>query len=147
LSLYIGGRKNSVLVQYGPYSLMRNPLYTFSFIGALGIGLQLYSALFGLVTLAICMLVFWPVVLKEEKHLRQLFGDAYTGYRNTVPRFWPRMLHIKRNWRGIETLEVRPALVVRTFADASLFVLAIPIIELVEEAKLLDWLPIVVLLP
>ena len=38
-SLYIGGRKNSVLVQYGPYSLMRNPLYTFSFIGALGIGL------------------------------------------------------------------------------------------------------------
>tara|TARA_B110000263_G_scaffold95172_1_gene83220 strand:- start:450 stop:578 length:129 start_codon:yes stop_codon:yes gene_type:complete len=42
---------------------------------------------------------------------------------------------------------MRPALVVRTFADASLFVLAIPIIELVEEAQLLDWLPIVVLLP
>lgn len=146
-SLYIGGRKNSVLVQYGPYSLMRNPLYTFSFIGVLGIGLQFGSALFGLMTLAICMLVFWPVVLKEEKHLRQLFEDAYANYCNMVPRFWPRILHIKRNWRGIETLEVRPTLVVRTFADASLFVLTIPISELVEEAQLLDWLPIVFLLP
>lgn len=50
-SLYIGGRKNAELVQFGPYSLMRNPLYTFSFIGAAGIGLQLGSALFGLAAL------------------------------------------------------------------------------------------------
>lgn len=37
-SLYIGGRKNAELMQDGPYSLMRNPLYTFSFIGAPGTG-------------------------------------------------------------------------------------------------------------
>ncbi len=146
-SLYIGGRKNAVLMQDGPYSLMRNPLYTFSFIGAVGIGLQLGSGLFGLITLAICVLVFWPVVRKEEQHLDQLFGDAYAQYRRTVPRFLPNLLSLRSKWRGVETLEVRPALVVRTFADASLFALAIPAMELVEHAQFLDWLPIVLVLP
>src|SRR6185503_11217281 len=34
-SLYIGGRKNFELIQDGPYSLVRNPLYLFSVIAAL----------------------------------------------------------------------------------------------------------------
>jgi protein-S-isoprenylcysteine O-methyltransferase Ste14 len=42
-SLYIGGRKNNKLVQYGPYSISRNPLYLFTFIGAAGMGAQLGS--------------------------------------------------------------------------------------------------------
>lgn len=33
-SLYIGGRKKQEIVSNGPYSLCRNPLYVFSFIGA-----------------------------------------------------------------------------------------------------------------
>ena len=32
-SLYIAGYKNNVLVIEGPYSMCRNPLYFFSFIG------------------------------------------------------------------------------------------------------------------
>src|SRR5438874_6144411 len=36
---YISGRKNHELVVDGPYSLTRNPLYFFSFLGYLGAGL------------------------------------------------------------------------------------------------------------
>ena len=36
-SLYIAGYKNNVLVIEGPYSMCRNPLYFFSFIGGLGV--------------------------------------------------------------------------------------------------------------
>src|SRR5262245_34324764 len=39
-SLYIGGRKIEEFVQSGPYSVMRNPLYLFSCIGAIGVGMQ-----------------------------------------------------------------------------------------------------------
>ena len=37
-SLYIAGYKTDNLVTEGPYSMCGNPLYFFSFIGALGIG-------------------------------------------------------------------------------------------------------------
>jgi protein-S-isoprenylcysteine O-methyltransferase Ste14 len=39
-TLYIGGRKGAELVDIGPYSLCRNPLYFFSFLGAAGVGAQ-----------------------------------------------------------------------------------------------------------
>jgi protein-S-isoprenylcysteine O-methyltransferase Ste14 len=38
-SLYIGGFKTNSLISGGPYSLCRNPLYFFSFLGGIGIGL------------------------------------------------------------------------------------------------------------
>src|SRR4029453_14157849 len=37
-SLYIGGRKNRALLTKGPYSVVRNPLYCFSILGAAGCG-------------------------------------------------------------------------------------------------------------
>lgn len=37
--LYIGGRKNQMIMQDGPYSMCRHPLYLFSTIGVFGFGL------------------------------------------------------------------------------------------------------------
>src|ERR1700674_3168149 len=44
-TLYIGGRKRRELITQGPYSIVRNPLYLFSSIGAAGIAAQIGSAL------------------------------------------------------------------------------------------------------
>jgi protein-S-isoprenylcysteine O-methyltransferase Ste14 len=46
--LYIGSKKNQTLVATGPYSITRNPLYLFSAIGAMGIGLFVGSLLLAL---------------------------------------------------------------------------------------------------
>src|SRR3569832_74642 len=37
--LYVGGKKNEELVSTGPFSMSQNPLYFFSTVGAVGIGL------------------------------------------------------------------------------------------------------------
>ena len=39
-SLYIAGYKTKQLVTEGPYSMSRHPLYFFSLIGAIGVGLS-----------------------------------------------------------------------------------------------------------
>lgn len=87
---YISGRKNAVLVTDGPYSIVRNPLYFFSFLGFVGAGLAFESwtlaALFGL----LFFITHWPVIVREENYLRGVYGDDFTLYAERVPRFVPR---------------------------------------------------------
>ena len=75
-SAYIAGRKNSELVDRGPYSLARNPLYGFSAIGLTGIGLQTGSLTWAALLLLGCCLYFGIVVRREESHLLRAFPDA-----------------------------------------------------------------------
>jgi protein-S-isoprenylcysteine O-methyltransferase Ste14 len=122
-SLYIGGRKTYELVSTGPYSISRNPLYVFSIIGAIGIGAQ-----FGAVSVAIlagicAWLVHILVVRQEERLLLAEHGEVYARYLAEVPRFFPRF----SLWRNAEVLEVRTHAFARTFADACLFLGAIPV--------------------
>jgi len=35
-----------------------------------------------------------PTILREERKLREKFGDKFDAYAATVPRFWPRFGHI-----------------------------------------------------
>jgi protein-S-isoprenylcysteine O-methyltransferase Ste14 len=89
-SLFIAGRKNAVLVTQGPYALCRNPLYLFSIIGALGVGLA--SGMFT-VALAVGLVfaLYYPAVIRsEETYLHQRHGESFTVYVRTVPCFWPR---------------------------------------------------------
>ena len=46
--LYVGSKKNKELVTSGPYSMTRNPLYFFSCIGAVGVGLMYGSVVVAL---------------------------------------------------------------------------------------------------
>ncbi len=58
-SLYIAGRKNGILVVEGTYSLCRNPLYLFRFIGAVGFGLATETVTVPLVIAAV-FAAFYP---------------------------------------------------------------------------------------
>ena len=127
-SLYISGRKNEQLVTEGPYSVVRNPLYFFSIIGAFGAGAQFGSMVcglfFGLIVWGICYIV----VLQEENFLFERHGLTFANYAANVPRLIPRL----SLWRDLPSLTVMPRLVFRTFADATLFLLAIPAAETLE---------------
>ena len=136
-SLYIGGRKKAELVTTGPYSVVRNPLYVFSLIGAAGVGAQAGS----LALMAVCPLVVWAVfatvVRREEQALAILHGEAFAAYRQRTPVFLPDF----RLWRDEALLTVRPDRVAMTFVDGLIFLLAIPAAEGLEQLQHMGYLP------
>jgi len=142
-SLYIGGRKNFELVQDGPYSLVRNPLYVFSIMGATGAGAQMGSIVaalaYGLVTWAI----FLWMARVEELSMRKNFDEAYQAYAAKVPRLWPRL----SGYHSRRSLEVYPHKVVVTFFDACLFWIAVPVMEGFDYLHAAAFLPALVRLP
>jgi protein-S-isoprenylcysteine O-methyltransferase Ste14 len=142
-SLYIGGRKKQLIVEDGPYSICRNPLYIFSFIGAAGAGAQFGAYSPAILLCAITIAVFAIVTNKEEQYLRDKFGGAYQVYCERVPRFLPNF----RLWKPVPTLEIQTSLVTRTFLDACLFLVAYPVAEAVEWLQNSHYLPVYLLLP
>ena len=142
-SLYIGGRKIEQLVQNGPYSVCRNPLYFFSILGAAGVGAQVGTVTLALLCAAIAFAVFSVVVRQEERLLGERYGEAFAEYRRNVPRFLPNL----RLWRDEPTLTIRQPRVVRTFADALLFLLSVPLAELFEALQESGILPVLFHLP
>jgi protein-S-isoprenylcysteine O-methyltransferase Ste14 len=142
-TLYIGGRKIAELVRIGPYSMMRNPLYTMSFIGAAGVGAQTGSLVMAALFLVVAWVVFRLVVAREERFLIGRFGEDYVDYLRTVPRFLPNI----RLWKSPEWLEVRPDRVVLTFIDGLWFLAAIPLAEGVEWLQTAGYVPVLLRLP
>ena len=126
-SLYIGGRKKSELVQEGPYSLCRNPLYSFSIIGTFGALAQTGSILLALAFTVVTVLIFIPVVRQEEVYLSRAFPEAYEIYARPTPRFLPD----PRLWRTSSELIIRPGLFVRTLLDGLPFLAAWPLLEFI----------------
>ena len=86
---YISGHKTKDLVTRGPYSITRNPLYFFSLIGALGIGVASESIVI-LGSLLLAFSVYYPLVIRaEEEHLTHIHGVGFKDYCSTVPVFLP----------------------------------------------------------
>ncbi|MEQ1889488.1 MAG: isoprenylcysteine carboxylmethyltransferase family protein [Alphaproteobacteria bacterium] len=130
-SAYIGGRKNDEIIREGPFSIVRNPLYVFSFLGMAGIGLQS-----GMVTVLLLLLLgfvlYYPkVVAREEAYLLHKFGDSYTAFLESVPRWWPRW----KNWVEPEYISTQPRLLRESMRDAAVFFIAFPIFELLDTLR------------
>lgn len=130
-SMYIGGRKTAVLVDSGPYSVSRNPLYLFTFIGVAGLGAQTGSISIALMMSAIAYVIFLQVVLREEAALSSIHGSVYLAYRREVPRFVPQFA----SWRDLDLVTVNPRIVRRTIEDALVFVLFAVIVRVVSQSK------------
>ncbi len=94
---YICGRKNNQLMMVGPYSLCRNPLYLFSFIGGLGAMLITQTLLFPLIFVILYLAYYQPVMRSEEQTLQHIHGADFEKFRNDVPLFWPRSLSFKES--------------------------------------------------
>ena len=86
----VGG---TFLINRGPFSYVRNPLYLGNMLIYTGIGIM-SSALFPWFTLGALVYFFIQyslIVSLEEEHLRQKFGDEYKNYYQSVPRFIPAL--------------------------------------------------------
>ena len=125
---YIGGRKNRELVMTGPFSVVRNPLYVFNFIGAVGVGLSTGIVSFAVVLAILFMLYYGTVVRREEAVLAEKFGASYRDYTQRTPRWIPNF----SRWRDSAVLTVNPRFLMLTIRDSAWFFIAPPLLELVE---------------
>ena len=142
-TLYIGGQKQRELVTKGPYSVVRNPLYLFTLFGAAGIGALSGSMVMAAVCAGFATVVFLSVVRQEEQFLLATFPHEFPTYAARVPRLVPRL----SVWQDAAQLIVKPRLVHRTFLDASLFLMAVPLVGIKALVRDFLWLPIMMYLP
>ena len=127
-SLTIASYKNTRVVKTEMYSVVRHPLYFFSFMMAIGVGL-----LTGRVELLVYICIFffacfYPIIRHEEKNLESKFGQEYAEYRKQVPMLIPNFW----KWTAREKMEINMRLVTRTILDGSLPLLFFPVLEIIE---------------
>ena len=78
------------LATTGMFTRTRNPMYVGGSLVLLGvaIGFALDWAL--LLLVASLPLVYYGIILREERYLERKFGDEYRRYKTKVPRYWWR---------------------------------------------------------
>lgn len=124
-TVYIGGRKNRELCQSGIYSMCRNPLYFFSFLGLIGIFLVAQHITITVVAGSLFLILYHNVILSEEKKLRALFPLVFPAYQKNVPRFWPRGGSLKDS----KILKVNTGIFIRSLSEVLWFLFALIAIE------------------
>jgi protein-S-isoprenylcysteine O-methyltransferase Ste14 len=84
--------KGASLATAGPYALTRNPLYLGSTLIGAGFALAGRSLVMAAAFMVLLLLVYGPVMRREEQFLRDRFGEAYRRYEERVPLFVPRLV-------------------------------------------------------
>jgi protein-S-isoprenylcysteine O-methyltransferase Ste14 len=136
-SVYIAGRKTKQLVVQGPYSICRNPLYFFSMLGGIGVGLASETLTFPVILL-VAFAFYYPFVIRyEEQNLRNQFGQLYDDYVRQTPPFWPKWSLLNEP----EEYNLNPRVFRKHLFSALWFIWMIGIIELIEEMHDLQFVP------
>ena len=134
---FLGGHKNARLIDHGPFSVVRNPLYVCSLLGVAGVALMSAHWLVMLALPPAFYALYAALVAREEVRLREIFGADYANYCARTPRFLPRFAQ----YQVAAGMEVNPALLWNAVRDASLWFLALPLFELVSHAQQAGLLP------
>ncbi len=140
---YISGHKTKDLISDGPYSLVRNPLYLFSLIGAVGVGLITKNVLiFGLIVLMFG--IYYPFVIRaEEEHLREVHKEDFEEYRRSTPMFVPKF----SGFREQENYTVNARLFRRAFFSVIWFPLIFMILLVIDRLHESGIVPILFTVP
>jgi protein-S-isoprenylcysteine O-methyltransferase Ste14 len=126
--LYISGYKTDTLIRWGPYSLCRNPLYFFSLLGGVGVGLSSETLMLpGIILIGFAL--YYPLVIRaEERKLHNFHGKDFEDYMRATPRFFP----VFRAFIEPQEYTVKPKAFRKGLFDALWFVWMVGILELVE---------------
>jgi protein-S-isoprenylcysteine O-methyltransferase Ste14 len=142
-SMYISGYKDSALVTEGAYSIVRNPLYVFSFIGAVGVACATGSLVLIGVLIVGFLLYYPPTMADEEQRLAATYGQEYADYARHTPRFVPKFSLFHES----ETYTVNTKIYRYAFLDAVWFVWTYGLIQLIEKLHQIGILPTLLRIP
>lgn len=81
--------KNDQLTTDGPYAIVRNPLYVGSFLMMFGFATLLNDIPTLIFISGPLSLMYWTRVRNEEKFLHACYGEMWTNYAGSTPRFVP----------------------------------------------------------
>ena len=123
---FLGGFKNQKLVTEGPFSVMRNPLYFFSFVGVCGIALATAQIIIILLVPPLFWVLIHRLMQREEGFLREKFGEAYQVYCAQTPRFLPRL----SLYQAPEAMPMCPQYLRNALKDAVWWFTALPLLDL-----------------
>jgi protein-S-isoprenylcysteine O-methyltransferase Ste14 len=141
--LYISGRKTQEVITDGPYSIVRHPLYLFSFIGAIGVGLASENILV-LASLVIFYLSYYPLtILSEEKKLTDKFGQAYLDYIKHTPRFVPKI----SLYKSPPQIVINGDIFLRNLATGMWFVWFYILLQFIETLQQNGMIPVLFKMP
>ena len=124
---YISGFKSGKVIKDGPYSMMRNPLYFFSFLGFAGIGLVFGSIILSFLLIAIFLITHWKTILSEEQKLLGIFGKEYDDYCNNTPRFFPKF----SLFQNPKVIEFYPRKFTKTLIEATYLIFSYGFVKLI----------------
>jgi protein-S-isoprenylcysteine O-methyltransferase Ste14 len=137
-SLYIAGYKTYTLIDLGPYSVSRHPLYFFSLIGAIGVGFATETITIPAILAIAFPLAYWPVMQSEEKKLLKLHPEAYSSYMKRVPKIFPKWSLLSEP----DEYVVNPRLFKKHIFSALWFIWLTGIMEIIEVLRELSVLPV-----
>lgn len=123
--------------------MVRHPLYVFSLIGAIGIGLASENILVLVAMVAFYLLHYPLTILVEEKKLIDKFGQAYLDYAKLTPRFLPKLSLYKS---GIQ-YHINVDLFVKSLANGMWFIWIYILLNFIESLQQNGFIPILLRVP
>jgi protein-S-isoprenylcysteine O-methyltransferase Ste14 len=89
-SAFIAGRKDTEVVDAGPYARCRHPLYFGSLVAGLGLALSTRSVALTLALPVMLFALLGLAIRREERLLEERHDETWLSYRDRVPALWPR---------------------------------------------------------
>ena len=140
-SLFIEGNKTQKLIVKGPYSLMRNPLYFFSFILLIGFCFFIKSILVFATFFLIWILIYRNTMNSEEKNLISNHNQEYVDYYNNTPKIFPNF-NLYKSFSVNDKMDIDIKKIERVLTESFGFLFLFGIIKVIEYLHLSGILPV-----
>jgi len=128
VSVFIGGFKNQKLIDYGPFSIVRNPLYSLSLVGIFGLSLMSVNVIIVCVMSIFFAVLYYSVIRREEARLLAEFAESYRLYMAKTPSLLPNFSLYK-----VPTeIPFKPRFVTLALIDAIWWFVPFPVFEFIN---------------